>query len=76
MNGFDANHVSMTFGHEDDIVGNMLGKREAASTIRLSLAPWHLAYATDVRRRGAPSMIHSAKGFAIGVIEEVGEGLF
>ena len=57
MNRFDANHVSMTFGHEDDIAGNILEKRDAASTIRLSLAPWHLAYEMAIRRRGNPSMV-------------------
>ena len=36
MHEFDAHHVSMTFDYEDDISGNILEKRDAASTIRLT----------------------------------------
>jgi len=68
--GFDANHVTMTFGHEDDIVGNILEEARRGGYETIVVGRHGTSRIKRMFGGGVTDqLLGQAKGFAIWIIE-------
>lgn len=68
--GFDANHVTMTFGHEDDIAGNILEEARRGGHDTIVVGRHGMSRIKRIFGGGVTDQVlRHAKGLAIWVIE-------